>query len=139
MFFRWSHLNCLGVTFTHQPININERIHLKIIDVDETRQWCGSLAIGEFDIEKKNSQNYIWKFSCQNKIGFTQIDPSSIPQSELPKSALPNLGQSLKSSYVKRLYETLTKQLCIIFYYNPEWVIVRMKRKIPMNKNEFFF
>ena len=35
-----------GVTFTHQPININERIHLKIIDVDETRQWCGSLAIG---------------------------------------------------------------------------------------------
>jgi len=86
-----------GVTFTHQPININERIHLKIIDVDETRQWCGSLAIG-----------------------FTQIDPSSIPQAELPKSALPNLGQSLKNSYVRRLYETLTKQLCIIFYYNPD-------------------
>ncbi len=36
----------LGITFTDKPININERIHLKIVEVDETRQWCGSLAIG---------------------------------------------------------------------------------------------
>jgi hypothetical protein len=36
----------LGVTFINRPININERIHLKIFDVDERRQWCGSLAIG---------------------------------------------------------------------------------------------
>ncbi len=36
----------LGITFTDKPININERIHLKVVEVDETRQWCGSLAIG---------------------------------------------------------------------------------------------
>jgi hypothetical protein len=35
-----------GITFTDKPVNINERIHVKIVDVDETRQWCGSLAIG---------------------------------------------------------------------------------------------
>lgn len=36
----------LGITFSDRPVNINERIHLKIVEVDETRQWCGSLAIG---------------------------------------------------------------------------------------------
>ncbi|CAF5125701.1 unnamed protein product, partial [Rotaria sp. Silwood1] len=81
-----------GITFTDKPININERIHLKIVEVDETRQWCGSLAIG-----------------------FTQVDPNTIRQEDLPKSALPNLSSTNKCSYVKRLYETLTKQLCIIF------------------------
>lgn len=53
-------------------------------------------------------------------IGFTQVDPSSIRQEDLSKSALPNLGPNMKNSYVKRLYETLTKHLCVIFYYNPE-------------------
>ncbi|CAF1291469.1 unnamed protein product [Adineta steineri] len=86
-----------GITFTDKPVNINERIHLKIVEVDETRQWCGSLAIG-----------------------FTQVDPNTIQQEDLPKSALPNLSSTNNFSYVKRLYETLTKQLCIIFYYNPE-------------------
>ncbi|CAF3272931.1 unnamed protein product [Rotaria socialis] len=86
-----------GITFTDKSININERIHLKIVEVDETRQWCGSLAIG-----------------------FTQVDPGTIRQEDLPKSALPNLSPTNKFSYVKRLYETLTKQLCIIFYYNPD-------------------
>lgn len=86
-----------GITFTDRPININERIHLKILEVDETRQWCGSLAIG-----------------------FTQVDPNTINQEDLPKSALPNLSLMNKFSYVKRLYETLSKQLCIVFYYNPE-------------------
>ncbi len=55
-------------------------------------------------------------------LGFTQVDPSTIRQEDLPKSALPNLSLTNKFSYVKRLYETLTKQLCIIFYYNPEYV-----------------
>jgi len=40
-------LSFLGITFTDKPVNINERIHLKIVEVDETRQWCGSLAIGK--------------------------------------------------------------------------------------------
>ena len=53
--------------------------------------------------------------------GFTQVDPNTIRQEDLPKSALPNLSPTNKCSYVKRLYETLTKQLCIIFYYNPEY------------------
>ena len=58
-------------------------------------------------------------------LGFTQVDPATIQQTDLPKSALPNLGLNNKFSYVKRLYETLTKQLCIIFYYNPEYVRTR--------------
>lgn len=46
----------LGVTFTQKPININERIHLRIVDVDETRQWCGSLAIGQKKKKKKSQE-----------------------------------------------------------------------------------
>ncbi len=62
-------------------------------------------------------------------LGFTQVDPNTIRQDDLPKSALPNLSPSNKFSYVKRLYETLTKQLCIIFYYNPEYVIKKFSIK----------
>ncbi len=35
-----------GVTFTDKPINMNERIYMKIVDIDESGQWLGSLAIG---------------------------------------------------------------------------------------------
>ena len=35
-----------GVTFTNRQIKMNERIHIKIIDMDETGQWLGSLAVG---------------------------------------------------------------------------------------------
>jgi hypothetical protein len=35
-----------GITFTSKQIKPNERIYMKIIDVDETGQWLGSLAIG---------------------------------------------------------------------------------------------
>ena len=38
----------LGITFSSRPIKINERVHLKIIDIDETRQWLGSLGIGQY-------------------------------------------------------------------------------------------
>ena len=65
--------------------------------------------------------------------GFTQVDPSTIRQEDLPKSALPNLSPTNKCSYVKRLYETLTKQLCIIFYYNLEY----KTSKFIKNKNDF--
>lgn len=105
----------LGITFTEKPININERIHLKIVEVDETRQWCGSLAIGNRKKTKEKMKEFNLIF-----LGFTQVDPNTIRQEDLPKSALPNLNLTNKFSYVKRLYETLTKQLCIIFYYNPE-------------------
>lgn len=89
------------------------------MEVDETRQWCGSLAIGK----EKNSLP--WRHvdnPCGSSfiLGFTQVDPETIQQADLPKSALPNLALNNKFSYVKRLYETLTKQLCIVFYYNPE-------------------
>ena len=105
-----------GVTFTQKPVSINERIHLRIVDVDETRQWCGSLAIGRTRRKEELVLRHVSFFIA----GFTQVDPSSIRQEDLPKSALPNLGLNMKNSYVKRLYETLTKHLCIIFYYNPE-------------------
>ena len=106
----------IGITFTDKPININERIHLKVVEVDETRQWCGSLAIGLTNEGKFYDKTFVVF------IGFTQVDPATIRQEDLPKSALPNLSLNNKFSYVKRLYETLTKQLCIIFYYNPEYV-----------------
>ena len=83
--------------------------------MDETRQWCGSLAIGKVP-NRSDNRTYGSSFF----LGFTQVDPETIEQSDLPKSALPNLGLNNKFSYVKRLYETLTKQLCIVFYYNPE-------------------
>jgi hypothetical protein len=35
-----------GITFTSKQIKVNERIYMKIIDVDESGQWLGSLAIG---------------------------------------------------------------------------------------------
>jgi hypothetical protein len=35
-----------GITFTNKQIKMNERIHMKIIDIDQTGQWLGSLAIG---------------------------------------------------------------------------------------------
>ncbi len=40
----------VGITFTSKPIKMNERIYMKIVDIDETGQWLGSLAIGN---EKK--------------------------------------------------------------------------------------
>jgi len=36
-----------GVTFTNRQIQANERICMKIIDIDESGQWLGSLAIGK--------------------------------------------------------------------------------------------
>jgi hypothetical protein len=36
-----------GITFTSKPIQMNERICMKIIDIDESGQWLGSLAIGK--------------------------------------------------------------------------------------------
>ncbi|CAF1108707.1 unnamed protein product [Adineta ricciae] len=86
-----------GVTFTSKPIKMNERIHMKIIDIDETGQWLGSLAIG-----------------------FTQIDPSSIHREDLCKSALPNLCHKDGISYMKRIFEKLTREIVITFYFNQD-------------------
>ncbi len=36
-----------GVTFTNKQIKMNEHICMKIIDIDESGQWLGSLAIGK--------------------------------------------------------------------------------------------
>ena len=36
-----------GITFTNKQIKINERICMKIVDIDESGQWLGSLAIGK--------------------------------------------------------------------------------------------
>ena len=36
-----------GITFTSKQIKMNERIYMKIGDIDETGQWLGSLAIGK--------------------------------------------------------------------------------------------
>ncbi|CAF0829418.1 unnamed protein product [Didymodactylos carnosus] len=85
-----------GITFSSKPVQINERVYIKIVDIDETKQWCGSLAIG-----------------------FTQVDPSLINQKDLPKTASPNLSQITSGkSWLKRLYETLSKHLIITFFYN---------------------
>ncbi|CAF1472142.1 unnamed protein product [Adineta steineri] len=86
-----------GVTFTNKQIKMNERIHMKIIDVDETGQWLGSLAIG-----------------------FTQIDPDSIQRKDLCKSSLPNLCFKDGISYIKRISDKLTRQIIITFYYNQD-------------------
>ena len=86
-----------GITFTSKRMNPNERIYMKIIDVDETGQWLGSLAIG-----------------------FTQIDPDTIQRNELCKSALPNLCQKTGITYIKRIFEKLTREIIITFYYNQE-------------------
>jgi hypothetical protein len=37
----------VGITFTSKQIKINERIYMKILDIDESGQWLGSLAIGK--------------------------------------------------------------------------------------------
>ncbi|CAF1106698.1 unnamed protein product [Rotaria sordida] len=86
-----------GITFTNKPINMNEHIHMKIIDIDESGQWLGSLAIG-----------------------FIQINPDSIQRQELCKSAIPNICQKTGISYVKRIFERLTRQTVITFYYNQD-------------------
>ncbi|UJR16205.1 hypothetical protein I4U23_003115 [Adineta vaga] len=86
-----------GVTFTNRQIKKNERIHMKIVDIDETGQWLGSLAIG-----------------------FTQIDPNSIRKEDLCKSALPNLCQKDGISYMKRICDKLTREIIITFYYNQD-------------------
>ena len=63
-----------GITFTDRPININERIHIKIVEVDETRQWCGSLSIGEKkNIELlKQVKNYFRIYSSRSKHNSTR-------------------------------------------------------------------
>jgi hypothetical protein len=66
-----------GITFTDKPININERIHLKIVEVDETRQWCGSLAIGkkksnEYKKEKENVCLNFRIYSSRSKYNSTR-------------------------------------------------------------------
>ena len=53
-------------------------------------------------------------------LGFTQIDPDSIQRQELCKSALPNLCQKTGTSYMKRIFEKLTRGIIITFYYNQE-------------------
>ncbi len=53
-----------GITFTDKPVNINERIHLKIVEVDETRQWCGSLAIGKQNHINIKKNKLFLEFFC---------------------------------------------------------------------------
>ncbi|CAF2400843.1 unnamed protein product [Rotaria sp. Silwood2] len=86
-----------GITFTNKQIKMNEHVHMKIVDIDESGQWLGSLAIG-----------------------FIQIDPGSIQRHELYKSAIPSICQKTGVSYVKRIFERLTRQTVITFYYNQE-------------------
>ena len=45
--FEFFFVFCLGITFTSQPIRMNERVYMKIVDIDQTGQWLGSLAIGK--------------------------------------------------------------------------------------------
>jgi hypothetical protein len=49
-FIYWDFI-VLGITFTSKQIKANERIYMKIIDIDESGQWLGSLAIGKKRIE----------------------------------------------------------------------------------------
>jgi len=56
-------------------------------------------------------------------IGFTQFNPNSLQRSDLCKSALPNLCQKTGTSYLKRIFETLTRDIIITFYYNQEYVV----------------
>ncbi|CAF1034839.1 unnamed protein product [Rotaria sordida] len=85
-----------GITFTNRQIEMNEYIHIRI-DSNESRILMGSLAIG-----------------------FTQIDPNTIQIHELCKSAVPNICQKTGLSYVKRIFDKLTNQTVISFYYNQE-------------------
>ena len=111
----------VGVTFTSRQIKLNERVHMEIVDVDESGQWLGSLAIG---------RKYPWRYrACVEStaaVGFTQVDPDSIQRSDLCKSALPNLCQKDGASYIKRIFEKLSRQIVITFYYNQEWVVCRV-------------
>jgi len=84
-----------GITFSNAPIKLNEKVYLKVIDTDDTRQWLGSLAIG-----------------------FTQLDPNSIPRNDLNRSALPNLSKQTGTSYIKRISDVLTKNCIITLYFN---------------------
>lgn len=86
-----------GITFTSKPIQMDERIYMKIVDVDHTGQWLGSLAIG-----------------------FTQFNPNFLQPEDLCKSALPNLCSKTGTSYLKRIFETLTRDIVITFYYNQD-------------------
>lgn len=87
---------------------------MKIIDIDESGQWLGSLAIG------KERNNWIYEILESSFLGFTHIDPNTIGIQDLCKSALPNLCQKTGTSYVKRIFERLTRQIIITFYYNQE-------------------
>ena len=48
------------------------------------------------------------------------MDPDTIQRQELCKSALPNFCQKTGTSYVKRIFEKLTREIIITFYYNQE-------------------
>jgi len=87
---------------------------MKIIDIDESGQWLGSLAIG------KKRNKWIYEILESSFLGFTQIDPNTIRGQDLCKSALPNLCQKSGTSYIKRIFEKLTRQIIITFYYNQE-------------------
>ncbi|CAF0976641.1 unnamed protein product [Rotaria magnacalcarata] len=86
-----------GITFTNKQIKINERIHMKIVDIDQSGQWLGSLAIG-----------------------FIQTNPDNIQSRDLCKSAIPSICQKTVVSYVKRIFDKLTRNTVITFYYNQE-------------------
>ena len=99
-----------GITFTNRQIQINERVHIKITDLDETGQWLGSLCIGTYKTRASRDA------SCDHS-GFTQIDPSSLQKQDLCKSAIPNLCRKSGVSYVRRLCDDFSKQMVITFYY----------------------
>ncbi|CAF3372424.1 unnamed protein product [Rotaria sp. Silwood1] len=104
-----------GITFTNKQIQMNEHIHMQIVDIDESGQWLGSLAIG-----------------------FIQMDPGSIQRHELCKSAIPNICQKTGISYVKRIFERLTRQTVITFYYNQDgafYILDGKEQEICKNVN----
>ncbi|CAF3800989.1 unnamed protein product, partial [Rotaria sp. Silwood1] len=77
------------ITFTNKRININERIYMKIIDIDQTGQW----------------------------LGFTQFDRDSIQRHQLCKSVLANLCQKTGISYVDDIGDQLRSMASTIDEY----------------------
>lgn len=89
---------------------------MRIIDNDETGQWLGSLAVGKMTTWIID----LYAFWIYLILGFTQKDPATIQQRDLLKSALPTICQQTTVSYVKRIFEKLTRYTIVIFYYNEQ-------------------
>lgn len=82
---------CKGICFSNRPVAINERVYIRFVET--CASWSGVL-----------------------RFGFTNIDPATFSNAELPRYACPDLT-SMSGNWAKALGERYAECTNLLFFY----------------------